>query len=86
MSRRSTSSGRLRVSSRNATHGRRSSRYVRHPCSLQRYMPPYCAHGGRAIANHDVLTLIVARLQEAQEKYRASKAELDELVSTMEGL
>ncbi len=50
------------------------------------FHPPLSYRDGK-ITNHDVLTTIAfVRLQEAQEKYRASKAELDELVSSMEGL
>lgn len=62
---------------------------VRDTPKLSAVSPFHPLHSYRdcTITNHDVLTTIMfARLQEAQEKYRASKAELDELVSSMEGL
>ena len=73
MSRPSTLSAKYSASSRSAICGRRNSRYVLSTVAI--------------ISDHVCLAIYLPRvLQDAQAKYRESKAELDELVQNIEGL
>jgi len=73
MSRLSTLSARYSASSRSAICGRRNTRCVLNIVAI--------------MADHGYLVVCLPRTsQDAQAKYRESKAELDELVQNMEGL